>query len=398
METGLDGRESERTVTSRGRDPARPSASPNGRQGPPPAYATRSVTVAAIAGTTILAAALHLALPAGSHPWYWLHLVAGKLYLIAILLAAARLGLRAALATAGAASGLFAIHVVRQWAGLPMVQADQWAALVDFWLVAGVAGALFERVRRDAAELRVAHEETLAALAGSLELREPYTGGHSRRVRGYSLLLAEEMGLTDDEFRTGLARGALLHDIGKIGIPDRILLKEASLTGDEWRLMRRHPDLGASLLGDIPFLQKTRELVRAHHERHDGSGYPRGLAGEGIPLEARIFSVADAFDALTTNRPYRPGASWTEATRQIAEGHGSQFAPEIVDAFLRVPFDEWSRVASDTGMALRKDADERQVEGIQEGGLSDVRTSSEVECQDADREMRHPQGWRRRAQ
>lgn len=335
------------------------------------ARATSRITMAAIAGTTLLAAALHLALPAGSHSWHWLHLGAEKVYLVAILLAAARLGLRAALVTAGAASGLFALHVLRQWAGLPMVQADQWAALVDFWLVAGVAGALFERVHRDAAELRVAHEETLAALAGSLELREPYTAGHSRRVRGYSLLLAEEMGLTDDEFRTGLARGALLHDIGKIGIPDRILLKEASLTEDEWRQMRRHPDLGASLIGDIPFLQKTRELVRAHHERHDGRGYPRGLAGAGIPIEARIFSVADAFDALTTDRPYRPGLSWEEAARRIAEGHGSQFAPEVVDAFLRAAsFEEWSRVASDTGVALRKDAEERRVETIQARGES----------------------------
>lgn len=311
--------------------------------------------VGTIAAATLLAALLHLATPAGSHTWHWLHLVAEKLYLVPILLAAARFGLPAALATALFASGFFALHVLRQWAGLPMVQAEQWAALVNSWLVAAVAGTLFDRVHRSAAELGLAHEETLTALASSLELREPYTGGHSRRVRDYSLALADEMGLTGDDFRTGLARGALLHDIGKIGIPDRILLKQGPLDADEWPQMRKHPDLGADLIGDIPFLSRARDLVRAHQERYDGNGYPRGLSGESIPVEARIFAVADAFDALTTDRPYRRAATWDSAARRIAEERGSQFDPEVVDAFLRVPFEEWSRVASATGVLINRE-------------------------------------------
>ena len=308
-----------------------------------------------LAATTLLAAGLHVATPAGPHSWHWLHLVAQQLYYVPILMAAAWFGMRVTLGTTAAVSALSVVHVLKDWAGLPMVQAEELAQLAGFWVIAPVSAALFGRERRALEQVRLAHEETLGALASSLELRERYTGGHSRRVRDYALLLADEMAIRDAGFRASLAQGALLHDVGKIGIPDDILLKPAPLEDGERAVMRRHPEMGASLVGDIVWLRPARELIRAHHERYDGSGYPRGLSGAAIPLAARIFAVADAFDALTTDRPYHDALSWREAARIVARGRASQFDPDVADAFVRIPFEGWSRVAAGTGVTLRCD-------------------------------------------
>lgn len=302
----------------------------------------------------LVAAALHAATPAGPHSWHGLHILSQKLYYAPILMAAAWFGLGPALATTLAVSALYVVHILRDWAGLPMVQAEKLGEIASFWLVAVLSGVLFRRQRLALEQVRGAHEETLAALASSLELRERYTAGHSRRVRDYALLLADTLEIRDDGFRENLAMGALLHDVGKIGIPDRILLKGGVLTDQERQEMRSHPDLGASLIGRIGFLRTARDLVRAHHERWDGTGYPRGLAGNDIPLAARIFSVADAFDALTTDRLYHRALSYDEAAWRIAEGRGSQFDPQAVDAFLRVPFETWLRAASATGAVLER--------------------------------------------
>jgi hypothetical protein len=282
--------------------------------------------------------------------------VAGKLYYLPIVMAAAWFGGRATAAVMAAVSALSLAHIARNWAGLPMVQAEQLAEIVTFWLVGIVCSWLFGRERAAREATRVAHEETLEALASSLELRERYTGGHSRRVCHYALLLADAMGIRDAGFRASLAQGALLHDVGKIGIPDRILLKAAPLEASEQGLMRRHPEMGAALVGDIAWLRGSAELIRAHHERYDGSGYPRGLSGEAIPLAARIFAVGDAFDALTTDRPYHAARSWEEAASTIAGGRGSQFDPDVADAFSRIPFERWASVAAATGVRLRRDA------------------------------------------
>jgi HD-GYP domain-containing protein (c-di-GMP phosphodiesterase class II) len=217
-----------------------------------------------------------------------------------------------------------------------------------------VAATLFARERRALEEVREAHGETLGALAASLELRERYTGGHSRRVRDYALLLADEMALRDAGFRASLAQGALLHDVGKIGIPDRILLKPGPLAEQELTAMRRHPELGASLVGDMAWLRPARDLILSHHERWDGEGYPRGVSGAAIPLAARVFAVADAFDALTTDRPYHDRVSWEEAAAEVAAARGSRFDPDVVDAFVRVPFEAWARVASVTDVDLTR--------------------------------------------
>ena len=302
----------------------------------------------------LLAAGLHRAAPAGPHAWHWLHLVAQQLYYVPILMAAAWFGMRVTLGTTLAVSILSVVHVLRDWAGLPMVQAEELAQVVSFWVIAPVSAALFAREWRALGEVRLAHQETLGALASSLELRERYTGGHSRRVRDYALLLADELGIRDAGFRANLAQGALLHDVGKIGIPDNILLKPAPLEDEERAVMRRHPEMGASLVGDIAWLRPARELIRTHHERYDGSGYPRGLAGLAIPLAARIFAVADAFDALTTDRPYHDALYWQEAAETVASGRASQFDPDVADAFLRVRFQDWALVAKKGGADLRR--------------------------------------------
>jgi putative nucleotidyltransferase with HDIG domain len=177
---------------------------------------------------------------------------------------------------------------------------------------------------------------------------------HSQRVRDYALLLADRLWVADPARRESLAMGALLHDIGKIGIPDRILLKAGGLDEEERGTMRRHPELGARLLEKIGFLGQAREIVLAHHERFDGSGYPSGLAGRAIPAGARVFAVVDAFDAMTTDRPYSVARSYVEASSRIIEASGSQFDPAVVQAFSAVPYEAWSEVAARYGIVLRR--------------------------------------------
>lgn len=297
---------------------------------------------------------LHGVVPAGPHGWHWAHLVAQKLYYVPLLVAAAWFSWTGTVLAALGASALYLGHVLRDWGGQPMIQAEQAASVATFWLVAIVAQSLFARVRAAYREVRSAHEDTLTALASSLELRERYTAGHSERVRAYTLLLADQMGLRDRRLLDQFAAGALFHDIGKIGIPDEILLKEGSLDSRERRVMRSHPELGSALVGKVRSLAHTCDLIRSHHERFDGNGYPHGLSGEKIPLGARIFAVADSFDAMTTTRPYRPGLAFDAAARAIRDGSGKQFDPRVVDALLAVPFEAWAARAAEHGVSLRR--------------------------------------------
>ncbi len=187
------------------------------------------------------------------------------------------------------------------------------------------------------------YADTLEALVLALDLREHETGFHSYRVTEYSLTLARRLGLPDKALSI-LAKGALLHDIGKIGVPDSILLKPGKLTDEEWKIMKRHPTMGYELLKKIDFLEEAAEIVLSHHEHYNGKGYPRGLKGKQIPLGARSFSVVDALDAMTTNRPYRQALSFEEAIERIAKGSGSQFDPTIVRVFLSIPKEEWIKI------------------------------------------------------
>jgi HD-GYP domain-containing protein (c-di-GMP phosphodiesterase class II) len=177
--------------------------------------------------------------------------------------------------------------------------------------------------------------QMVMALAQAVELRDPYTGGHAQRVTNYSVMLAEELHLGDGE-RQDLRLGAPLHDIGKIGIDDAILRKTAPLSPDEFQEMQSHTIKGEAILKPIPELANILPLVRSHHERWDGTGYPDGLGGEAIPLLARVVAVADTFDAMTTDRPYREGLPLDLALAEIDRGAATQFDPECVSAFLRL--------------------------------------------------------------
>jgi putative nucleotidyltransferase with HDIG domain len=193
-------------------------------------------------------------------------------------------------------------------------------------------------------ELEFAYDHTLAALMSALDARDRETEGHSTRVSELACLLAAEIGLNANALKA-IERGSLLHDIGKIGISDTILHKPSGLTPEEWEKMRLHPDIGARIIEDIPFLQETLPIIRYHQERWDGSGYPVGLSGKDIPLQARIFAVADAFDALTSDRPYRERIPVSEALEYIKEQSGILFDPDVVSAFERMyeknKLEEW---------------------------------------------------------
>jgi putative nucleotidyltransferase with HDIG domain len=192
---------------------------------------------------------------------------------------------------------------------------------------------LVELERAQRGLLESAYRETVSALATALGTKDTGTRQHSQRVQRYALELAN---VIDPELAAdpALEYGFLLHDIGKIGVPDQILLKPSPLSEAEWRLMKAHTVLGAQMIGGVNFLQEAGvQVVRSHHERWDGSGYPDGLAGEEIPLGARIFAVADAVDAITNHRPYREAQSWRVCRQEIVREKGKQFDPAVVDAF-----------------------------------------------------------------
>ncbi|MGA9997068.1 MAG: HD domain-containing phosphohydrolase [Pyrinomonadaceae bacterium] len=191
--------------------------------------------------------------------------------------------------------------------------------------------------------LEEAYRSTLKALTTALETRDHETHGHSERVVIFSLRLGREMGLSKEEMNA-LEFGSLLHDIGKIGVPDAILRKPASLTDQEWTRMKEHPLHGQQILNGIEFLEGAARVVAQHHEKYDGSGYPLGLKGEEIDLNARIFAVADAFDAMRSDRVYRKGRSYEEALEELERCAGAHFDPTVVDAFQRIRPDEWEQL------------------------------------------------------
>jgi cyclic di-GMP phosphodiesterase len=191
--------------------------------------------------------------------------------------------------------------------------------------------------------LEDAYRSTLKALTAALETRDAETHGHSERVVTFSLRLGRELGL-DRAQMTALEFGSLLHDIGKIGVPDAILRKPAKLDEQEWTKMREHPLHGQAILNEIEFLEGAARVVAQHHERWDGSGYPLGLRGEEIELNARIFAVADAFDAMISDRVYRRGRSYEAAAEELDAWSGRQFDPQVVEAFHRVPREDWEEL------------------------------------------------------
>jgi response regulator RpfG family c-di-GMP phosphodiesterase len=195
--------------------------------------------------------------------------------------------------------------------------------------------------KRHLRQLNEAYSDMLEALLTALETREREIEGHCERVTTYTMLLAEAVGVPHHQ-HPHIERGALLHDVGKIGIPDHILFKEGPLTAAEWEIMRQHPVIGYRMCMRVRSLQRAaEEIVLCHHEHWDGSGYPQGLRGEDIPIGARIFAIADTLDAMTSDRPYRTALSLEQAAAEIERCAGTQFDPQIVKAFLSIPASVW---------------------------------------------------------
>ncbi len=198
--------------------------------------------------------------------------------------------------------------------------------------------------------LHDASEITLEALVAALDAREHETQAHSKRVSEYTLYLAREMSVDASQLEI-VRRGAMLHDIGKIGISDSILLKPSKLTNEEWVDMQKHPQIGYWILHGIEALNPASEVVLSHHEKYDGTGYPRKLNAASIPLGARIFSVTDCLDVVTSDRPYRKASSYEDARAEISQFSGIQFDPDVVRYFLQVPLHVWTDIRQMTARA-----------------------------------------------
>jgi putative nucleotidyltransferase with HDIG domain len=206
--------------------------------------------------------------------------------------------------------------------------ADQAAVAID-------SARLFEELQQSHRELERAYEATLEGWAKALELRDEGTEGHTQRVAVLTERLARSMGI-GEEMLVHIKRGALLHDIGKMGIPDNILRKNGPLTDEERLIMEKHPRYAYEMLSSIEFLLPALDIPYCHHERWDGTGYPRGLQGEQIPFAARIFPVTDVWDALTSDRPYRKALPCEEVRQQIQDASGTHFDPDVVEAFMEL--------------------------------------------------------------
>ncbi|HEV2716482.1 MAG TPA: HD domain-containing phosphohydrolase [Terriglobales bacterium] len=210
-----------------------------------------------------------------------------------------------------------------------------------------------EQLRKAMGNLERSYDITLEALGDALDLKDAETEGHSKRVTAFTIAIARALGLSSDEIRV-IARGAFLHDIGKMAIPDNILRKPDKLTPEEVIIMREHCFHGYQILKKIPFLAEAAEIVYSHQERFDGTGYPRGLKGEQIPLGARMFSVADTLDAITSNRPYRPAQTVDAAREEIERWSGRQFDPEIVTTFMSMDKNIWTDLRKEINAQIHR--------------------------------------------
>ncbi len=201
-----------------------------------------------------------------------------------------------------------------------------------------------EQLRRTMNELNDAYHNTLTSLVKALDAREKEVGSHSERVMNFSALIAGKLDIRGFELEQ-LVKGALLHDIGKIGITDNILLKPGKLNDEEWIEMRKHPQIGYAILSEIAFLKGPAEIILTHHERFDGTGYPKGLTGAQIPIGSRIFALVDTLDAMTSDRPYRKALPFDAVTDEVKKFRGTQFDAALADLFLSIPRSHWEECA-----------------------------------------------------
>jgi putative nucleotidyltransferase with HDIG domain len=204
------------------------------------------------------------------------------------------------------------------------------------------------RLLRKSRDLEEAYDTTLENFMAALDLRDVETYGHSKTVARYTHVLAEAAGLRDPATLDSIRKGALLHDAGKMAIPDSILKKPGPLAPKEWDVIRRHPALGYGLVRDVKLVREVGNIILCHHEHYDGTGYPRSLRGEAIPLEARIFAVADTLDAVTSHRPYRPPRDFEAARLELEANAGRQFDPKVVEVFERLDLRVWEKIRFET--------------------------------------------------
>jgi len=205
---------------------------------------------------------------------------------------------------------------------------------------------------RRSRRLEEAYDTTLENFMAALDLRDVETYGHSKTVARYSHVLAEACGVGDPATLDSIRKGALLHDAGKMAIPDSILKKPGPLTAQEWAVIRRHPALGYGLVRDVKLVPEVGYIILCHHEKYDGTGYPKGLKGAGIPREARVFAVADTLDAVTSHRPYRAPRDFRAARRELKANAGRQFDPEVVDVFCGMDLAVWEKIRFETTRLL----------------------------------------------
>lgn len=269
----------------------------------------------------------HFLVTHGTHGLHEIHIVLGGMYLIPIIAAALWFGLPGGLATTAAISLAYYAHIRLSWPNQPMENANQFAMIVVYWVVGIVTGVLVnveerERERRLKAE-REAIIEGIAGLSNALRARDEYTRKHSEHVSRLAVQIGERLGLSQE--RLDLIRLAgLVHDVGKIGIRDDVLLKPHDLSPEELAAIKQHPIIAAEILAPIRGAKEIADIVLAHHECPDGSGYPRGSKGDEIPVEARIVRVADVFSSLIEERPYKAAVDLTRAMKMIQELAGTK--------------------------------------------------------------------------
>jgi putative nucleotidyltransferase with HDIG domain len=296
--------------------------------------AQRLKAVAIMVVVAILTA-VHFSVPRATHELHVIHIVLAGMYVVPIIGAALWFGLRGSLAVTALISVAYYIHIRLSWPNQPMVNANQYAMIAVYWVIGCVTGALVnleekEKARRQKAEREVVIE-SIAGLSNALNYRDEYTRRHSEHVSRLGVQIGTRLDLSPERLEV-IRLAGLVHDIGKIGVRDDVLLKPQELTEKEWTAIRQHPIIAAEILRPIYGAREIASIVLAHHECPDGSGYPRGLKGEEIPIEARIIRVADVFASLVEERPYKPASGPEQAMAVLDQLAGSKVDGSIVRA------------------------------------------------------------------
>lgn len=288
-----------------------------------------------------------------------------RFYYVPVILTGLLCGFRPTAYLVGLILAAYLPFVLIQWSDHSLTaNMEEVYEVLMFAVIGGLTGMLSDRERKRRDELQKAYQDTVLRLATAAEYRDDNTGTHLQRISRYAEVIAKNLGIAAERVEL-IKLASPMHDIGKIGVPDRILLSQGKLSGDEWDIMRSHAEMGHELLkgSHSELLEMAAVIALAHHERYDGSGYPKGLRGDEIPLEARIVAVADVFDALTTSRPYKPGYSIEETIEKMRKDAGTHLDPEVFRAFLK---------GLDEIRSVKEQCDNRDIEDtesfMEEGG------------------------------